>query len=349
MHPLTASPQSERVVVSPNSARATVAVVGAGAVGGYFGGMLARAGVPVAFIGRPAFVEAVRARGLRLETTTFTESIPVRASTEFEALRGVDLVLVCVKSQDTRTAAAAIAPFVGSATTVLSLQNGVENVDGIRQSTTAIVLPSVVYLAASTPSPGTVKHTGRGDLVIGPGGERTRWIQSLFQHAGVPCKMTEDIAGEMWEKFICNCALNAISAISQRTYGEIGRHTESRSLVESSIREALRVANRLGVTPTNMTDEAAAIATVLRLTQQIAGAISSTAQDLRNGKRTEIDALNGFIARQGREIGIPVPVNHTLYSLVKFLEASGNPDPIGRSRFLRRPRSERGASPSSET
>lgn len=305
-----------------------VVVVGAGAVGGYFGGLLARAGVQVTLIGRPGFVEAVNTRGLRMETHTFTETVQVNASTELHPVSDADLVLLCVKTPDSRSASEAIAPYLSSDTTLLSLQNGVDNVSILRRATTASsVLPAVVYLAASVPEPGTVRHTGRGDLIIGPPGVETSRIQKLFRRAAVDCRVTEHIDDEMWEKFICNCALNALSAIAQKTYGEISQHPECWHVATAAIREALQVARARGISPTRMSDVPTATDTVFQLTRQISGALSSTAQDLRNHRRTEIDSLNGFIARQGHELGIPVPVNETLHALVKFLESQPTPVP----------------------
>jgi 2-dehydropantoate 2-reductase len=298
-----------------------VAVVGAGAVGGYFGGMLARAGVPVTLIGRPALVEAVQRAGLRLETLTFQETIPVKASSDMGAARGADIVLICVKTTDTLAAAEELAPFLSPGTIVLSLQNGVDNVRQIQGAIHAVVLPAVVYLAASVPQPGHVKHTGRGDLIIGPDGAEATRLKELFQHAGVPCQASGNIQGDLWEKFTCNCALNAISALCQKTYGEVGGHADSWQLAEAVIQETLLVASALGISPSNMGDLREATATVRQLTRQIPAAYSSTAQDLRRRKPTEIDSLNGYIARRGRDLGIGVPVSRTLHALVKLAEA----------------------------
>src|SRR5438094_9406086 len=146
-----------------------IAVVGAGAVGGYFGGLLARAGAPVVMIGRPAFVEAVKKNGLFLDTLQFQESVRVEASTELSAVRGAEIVLFCVKTTDNATTARALAPLLAPGALVLSMQNGVDNVEQIRAAATKIdALPAVVYVAASVPEPGRVKHVGRGDLVLGP-------------------------------------------------------------------------------------------------------------------------------------------------------------------------------------
>src|SRR6267143_6886585 len=160
-----------------------IAVVGAGAVGGYFGGLLARAGAPVVMVGRPPFVEAVKKNGLFLDTLHFQESVRVEASTELGAVRGAEIVLFCVKTTDNAVTARAIAPLLAPGALVLSMQNGVDNVEQIRAAAAMEALPTVVYVAASVPEPGRVKHVGRGDLVFGPRNEKTERVASLFSRA----------------------------------------------------------------------------------------------------------------------------------------------------------------------
>ncbi|MDQ2736370.1 MAG: 2-dehydropantoate 2-reductase, partial [Pseudomonadota bacterium] len=144
-----------------------VAVVGAGAVGGFFGAMLARAGHPVVLVARPAHVRAIERDGLRLERAGSVESIRVDASVDLAAVRGADLILFCVKSTDTDSAAAAMTPHLDAGALVLSLQNGVENAAVIARHVACVVVPAVVYVATSMGGPGVVRHHGRGDLVIG--------------------------------------------------------------------------------------------------------------------------------------------------------------------------------------
>lgn len=163
-----------------------IAVVGAGAVGGYFGGLLARAGAPVVMIGRPAFVDAVKKNGLFLDTLQFQEKVRVEASAEIDALRGAEIVLFCVKTTDNAATARAIDPLLANGALVLSMQNGVDNVEQIRAAAGIDALPSVVYVAASVPEPGRVRHVGRGDLVVGPKNEKTERIAALFSRANVP-------------------------------------------------------------------------------------------------------------------------------------------------------------------
>ncbi len=305
----------------------TVAVVGAGAVGSYFGAQLARAGHRVTLIGRAAHVQAIERDGLRLDMAGKVETIRLGASTDIATARGADLVLVCVKSTDTEAAAKALAQHLDKNAVVLSLQNGVENAPTIAKQVTQVVLPGVVYVATSLPEPGTVKHFGRGDLVIGPldarAGKRAEMtallkdVADFFASANVPVKVSNEVMGELWQKLLVNCAYNAISGLAQAPYGELTALPEVRAIMQGAVREVVALANAEGVPM----DYATALAGMERIAVAMPGQLSSTAQDMARGKPSEIDHLNGFVARRGRELGIATPVNETLHALVKLVEA----------------------------
>jgi len=298
-----------------------VAVIGAGAVGGYFGGMLARAGIPVVLIGRPAFVGAVKHSGLRLDTVQFQETVHPEVSTELAATSDADVVLFCVKTTDTAATAKGMANHLSARAIVVSLQNGVNNAEEIRVASGIEALPAVVYVAASMPAPGHIKHLGRGDLVLGPKNEKTEKLANLFSRANVGCRISENIEGELWTKLVWNCALNAVSALGQVTYGEIIASPDAKRMVETVVYEVLQVARAKGIHPPGLEDPKAAIAGSFKIAEQMSGTRSSTAQDMARGKRTEIDSLNGYVARLGAELGVATPANHTLFTLVKLQEA----------------------------
>jgi 2-dehydropantoate 2-reductase len=203
---------------------------------------------------------------------------------------------------------------------VLSLQNGVDNAEQIRAAAAIEALPIVVYVAASVPKPGRVKHVGRGDLVIGPRNEKTERVAALFTRAGVPCRISENIEGELWTKLIWNCALNAVSALGHAKYGQIAASADARKVVETVVDEVLAVARAADIHPPGLEDPKVAIGGAFKIATQMAEAFSSTAQDMMRGKRTEIDSLNGYISRRGEEIGVSTAVNHVLYALVKLAE-----------------------------
>jgi 2-dehydropantoate 2-reductase len=299
-----------------------VAVVGTGAVGGYFGGLMAHAGAPVVMIGREAFVTAVNRDGLVLDTVNLRATVRVEASTEMSAARGADLVLFCVKTTDNAEAARQLAPCLPHGASVISLQNGVDNVQQIQGSANIDALPAVVYVAASRPEPNVVKHVGRGDLVVGPPSDKVTAIAETFRRATIPCRISDNIEGELWVKLIWNCALNAISALGRTRYGRIAESADARTLVEEVVREVLAVASAARVTVPAVESAGTALAGSLKIATQMSDAYSSTAQDVMRGKRTEIDSLNGYIVRRGAELGVPTPINHALFTLVKLLETT---------------------------
>ena len=300
-----------------------VAVLGAGAVGCYFGGMLARAGHAVTLIGRPVHVDAFRKNGLHFEGLKFDEHIPVMASTVPDAVRGARLVLFCVKSPDTEAAAAQIAPHLDPDAIVLSLQNGVDNAERIVGRIDRAVIPAVVHVATEMLGPGHLKHHGRGDLTIGslkdpapPALQAAlRSVQGWFAAAGVPVEISDNVQGALWGKLAVNCAYNAISALGQAPYGKMVESVGIRDVMRDATLEVLAVAKACGVRMAPDTLER-----VAGIAGAMAGQRSSTAQDMARGRPTEIDHLNGFILRQAEKRGVAVPVNRTLYALVKLVE-----------------------------
>lgn len=301
--------------MNPTKNPLKVAVMGAGAVGCYFGGMLARAGHDVTFIARPQHVEAIARDGLRLETKTFDERVRLNAVTGAEGARDADLVLFCVKSMDTEAAGRQLKPMLRPDTLVLCLQNGVDNAERLRG-----VLPehavaaAVVYVATEMAGPGHLKHHGRGELVIEPSATAERVAQAL-RDAGVPTDISDNVRGALWLKLILNSAYNAISAIAQKPYGESVKGEGIWDVMRDVVDECLAVAKADGVqVPTD--PHAAA----RKLVESMPAQYSSTAQDLARGKPTEIDFLNGYIVRRGQALGIPTPANRVLWALVKLME-----------------------------
>lgn len=290
--------------------------MGAGAVGCYYGGMLARAGHEVVLIARQPHVAAVARNGLRLQTQSFDEFIPLDVSTNANAVQGADVVLFCVKSSDTEPAGRMMQPYLQAGTRVVCLQNGADNADRLR-----VVLPNqgvsaaVVYVATEMAGPGHVKHNGRGDLVIEPFASSAAVAQALIA-AGVPTVVSKNVRGELWAKLMLNCAYNAVSAIAQLPYGKTVSGVGVPELMRSVVAECLAVAHADGVQVVGDTYDA-----VAQLAASMPRQSSSTAQDLARGKPTEIDYLNGFIVQRGQALGIAAPANQVLWTLVKLLES----------------------------
>ena len=204
------------------------------------------------------------------------------------------------------------------------MQNGVDNADQLRAAANIDAISAVVYIGAFVPEPGTVKHGGRGDLVVGPRNARTEKISALFERAQVPCRISDNIEGELWTKLTWNCALNAISALGHARYGEIAASPDAKKIVANLVTEFLAVARAAKIHLPDFENPQNAINGAYKVAETLSTVFSSTAQDLQRGKRTEIDSLNGYIARRGAELGVPTPVNQALATLVKLAESNAS-------------------------
>jgi 2-dehydropantoate 2-reductase len=305
-----------------------IAVVGAGAVGSFYGAMLAQAGHRVTLIGRPAHVQAISRNGLKLDlaTSSTTEIIQIEASTELSSLHTADLVLFCVKSTDSASVALQIAPYLSPNALMMSLQNGVENSNLIAQQVANVVIPCVVYVATEIPAPGYVKHHGRGDLVIGTmqssrlsDPQKTlQAIVELFASAQVSVQISTNVMAELWSKLMINCAFNAISGLAQIQYGKLAALEPVRSTQTALVKEVIAVAKADGI----HLSETLALQAVEQISVTMGSQKSSTAQDMARSKLSEIDHLNGFIVRRGMALGVATPVNQALFALVKLVEST---------------------------
>jgi 2-dehydropantoate 2-reductase len=283
--------------------------------------MLARAGAPVTMLGRPGkpstHLEAMARDGLRMRTVTFDERVAVETGNDPARVASAELVLFCVKSMDTETATEQIAPHLFDDTIVADLQNGFDNPQRMRRLGVDPI-PAVVYVGAAVETPGEVRHRGRGDLVIGHRGraEDVEKVAAWLEAAAVPCRISDEIERELWLKLILNSMANAISALSDATYGQLVDFEPAWEVAVEVAREAVAVAQADGYE----LQHEQVVARGLEVARSVGAATSSTQQDIARGRATEIDALNGYIARRGAEVGVPVPVNHALWALVKLIE-----------------------------
>ncbi|MBU6304476.1 MAG: 2-dehydropantoate 2-reductase [Betaproteobacteria bacterium] len=306
------------------SQRPEIAVVGAGAVGCFFGGRLAQAGHPVTLIGRPSHVDAINRDGLWIDSQDSCGAIPVRASVAVSDAANADLILLAVKSADTVAVAKTLSTVLRPDALILSLQNGVDNCARLRPYIVQTAFPAVVYVAVGMQGPGRVKHFGRGELVIGdpesssssPSEDSLRMIARVFESAGIPCAVSPEIKRALWKKFLVNCTYNGISALGQIPYGKMVQVPQIQSLIEALTAEFIQVAQAEGV---DLSPEEAALANQT-IAQTMPGQRSSTAQDLARGKPTEIDYLNGVVVEIAHRHGISVPTHRAIHGLVKMLE-----------------------------
>ena len=298
-------------------------VLGAGAVGCFFGGMLARAQHDVTLIARVDRAEAINELGLEMDCKSFQEVIKVKASSDLSLLRDADLVLLSVKSPDTEKTIQDIFSVLPSHAVILSLQNGVANTQIASSLISNPIYPAVVYVAAGMNGHRTMKHHGRGELLVGSLQEITPQDQenlagicALFESSGISCAIAAQIKRDMWLKFLVNCSYNGISGIGQITYGEMVRVPEIVQQIDGITHEFIKIAALEGVLISEAEGrEANELIASTMVTQR-----SSTAQDLARGKKTEIDFLNGYIVQLAKKYGVEVPYNQSVYALIKMLE-----------------------------
>ncbi|MFE3837074.1 ketopantoate reductase family protein [Pseudogemmobacter sonorensis] len=304
---------------------AGIAVMGAGAVGCYYGALLAEAGEAVTLIGRPALAAAVRDQGgLFLETGGHKRLVPAAEAagkpglsvvTGPEGVAGADLVLFAVKSGDTEAAGRQIAPHLAPGAAVLSLQNGVGNAPALSEVLGREVIPTVVYVAVEMAGPGHVRHKGRGELILGPGAGADAAALRLGV-AGIRAEVSDRAQAALWTKFTVNCVFNAASALTRQPYGVIAAQPGAEAFLRGVMAECLAVARASGVDlPQDFWPIIEGIITGMP------GQFSSTAQDLMRGKKTEIDHLNGEVLRRAEALGLAVPLNAALWVMVKAAEA----------------------------
>lgn len=310
----------------------TVGIMGAGAVGMFLAARLARGGTRVVAVARPGHVEAVTGHGLQVASVDGPFVAHPTVSADPGVLRGCHVVLVCVKTVDTDATALLLDGVLGAETLVVSVQNGVDNAWRLRERLSPAVVPAVVYVSAEMTGPGQLRHNGGGRLIVGAplADERARpeaqrrlaALARALQHAGVPCQTSDDVRVDLWTKLTANCAYNAISALSGQRYGRLAADDGVQDVMQLVTDEIAAVAAADGV-PVTRAALGDAVAAIARIMPQ---ALSSTAQDLQAGRRTEIDDLNGFVVRRGTTLGVPTPVNRTLQALVKFAERSRSAD-----------------------
>jgi 2-dehydropantoate 2-reductase len=310
-------------MTSNGGAGERVLVMGTGALGAFFGGRLAQAGVDVVFVARGATLEALRRDGLRIESAGGVEHVaPVRAVGSPAEAGPCGVVLVCVKSYDTDAAAAALRPAVGADTIVLSLQNGIENEARLAA---ALGLPPLLggltHIGAELVAPGVVHLDSGGRIIFGePGGAftpRVGRLQALFGAAGIDHRASRHIAVMQWDKLAWNAAFNAATAITRRTVGALLTDADGHALVRAAMLEVVAVAQASGVPlETARVDEA-----LRHSAGELAPLKTSMLQDRQRGRRLEYDALNGAVLRAAARHGVAVPVNRVLHDLLAVIDA----------------------------
>jgi 2-dehydropantoate 2-reductase len=304
-----------------------VLVVGAGAVGGYFGALLARGGHEVAFVARGANLAALRAQGLRVELGGETIHLATPAAVDDPRdAPPPELVLVCVKSYDTPAVAAALRPAVRPETIVLSLQNGVENED-VLTSVLRLppLMPALTQIGVALTAPGVVHFSGRGNILFGePDGRpsaRAETVRAALAQAGIPVEVRADIRVAVWEKLAWNAGFNAVTTITRTTVAEALAVPATRDLVITAMEEVDAVATALGVPVRRRRTERVVADSIAALPDFH----TSMLQDLLRGRRLEYDAITGAVVRAAARAGVAVPANRALLALLARLDPGSRP------------------------
>ena len=298
-----------------------IAILGAGAIGSLFGALLWESGEDIVLIGRKKHVEAIRSRGLKISGISGERIVKPKAVTTTQEVGKVDLIIISVKSYDTEQAAKDALNMVHPNTAVLTIQNGLGNIEKLSEIIgEKHVIGGVTMQGSTFTKPGEIYHAGKGPTIIGElNGEitdRIKRIAETFNKAKIETKITRNIRGVLWDKIIINTGINALTAITRMKNGELLKIPEIKNTMIEAVKEAVNVAKALNI-KLEVKDH---VKRVIEIAEATANNKSSMLQDVERGKRTEIDFINGAIVKLGKKLGIETPVNETLTALVKGIE-----------------------------
>lgn len=296
-----------------------IAVIGAGGVGGYFGGRLAQAGQDVHFMARGEHLRALRDRGLRVRSIRGDFEIRVEATDDPKEIGPCDLVLFCVKSFDTPETAKRLGPLLGLETAVVSFQNGIDNEEAIAEEVGwEHVMGGVAFIFSSIVEPGVIEDTGGPARIAfgewdGRDSDRGTRLLEAFEQAGVDAALSRNIRQVLWNKLAFICAQAGMTAATGLPIGEIRSVPESLAMFRRIVEEVRDVAAAEGVDlGPDAVDRHVGFAEALE-----PGGRSSLHHDKTHGKRMELEALHGTVVRLAEKHGIPVPVSEAIYALLK--------------------------------
>ncbi len=296
-----------------------IVIMGTGGIGGFFGARLASVGEDVWFVARGNHLEAMNKHGLQIKSTVGSFSVPPgRMTDDVTSIGSADVVLFCVKSYDTESAARQLLPILRDNSLIISLQNGVDNEEKIRKSIDrGNVYGGVAYISSRITAPGEITEVGGFQrIVFGPQEQKSNGhaqaIHDAFLRAGIKSQLQDDITKELWRKLIFIASMGSLTALSRLTHGEILGNQRTVNVMFDAMREAQSVGWKLGV-QVEAVDETRVLEGLKRFSDDTR---SSMYFDLVAGKPMEIEALNGTIVRLGERIGVPTPVHRVIYSIL---------------------------------
>lgn len=299
-----------------------ITIIGAGAMGSLFGALLAESECEVwLFDIWRDHIKMINENGLRIERDGRSRAVKLNATDQTDRIGHADLIIVFVKSTQTAEAAKTAQQIVTPPCPVLTLQNGMGNADIIAETVGATsVVAGTTSHGATLLAPGSIRHAGEGPTVIGMWAEGdpspAHAIAKMFNAASIRTEVVEDVRRVVWEKLLVNIGINAITALTGIKNGQILDLEGTRQLSQTAVEEAMAVARAQGI---DVRDDAAE--NVLKVAEATGPNRSSMGQDVDNHRQTEIDAINGFVVREGRKCGLETPVNRTLTALIQTLQA----------------------------
>jgi 2-dehydropantoate 2-reductase len=298
-----------------------IAVMATGAVGGYFGARLARAGHEVAFVARGRQLEALRAHGLRVQSPLGDIHLPnIEVTDEPAGIGPVDLVMFTVKLWDTLEAADAIKPLLGENTAVVSFQNSVVKDDILRQALGAgHIIGGVCYIAATIAEPGVILHSGTMQKLVfgeydGSPSPRVRQFHEACTDSGIDAEISDQIEQTIWEKFVFLVGTSGTTSLARSTIGPIRSHPRARAFLHDVMAEVVQVGHAQGVPlPADYADQRLAF-----IDQMPAATTTSMHHDLERGNRLEVPWLSGDVVERGARLGVATPGNRAIYDILSI-------------------------------
>jgi len=291
-------------------------MVGAGSVGGFFGAHLVRKGVDCSFLLRPKTLQVIRTKGLTIQSPEQSFTVHPNASTDPKDLAPADLIVLAVKRYDLDDVLHLLQPVVTPTTTILTLQNGVDTEARIMESFSDVrLLGGLAYIYSKIASPGVIEHYKRGEVAIGVwhGGD-VEAVKAVFEAGGIACRVPSDIRRTKWEKMCWNVVFNPLTVLIDDRIAKALTYPDLRVLIHRIVDEAVAVARAEGVDLGPKMAEK-----LIQSSEEIRDIHTSMFDDWKAGRRTEIEYLNGYLVRQGLVLGVPTPVNATLYALIKAM------------------------------
>jgi len=308
-----------------------IAVMGAGSIGGYFGGMLAQGGHQVTLIARGAHRQAIEAHGLKIVTDDREFTVRCATTDDPISVGPVELVLLTVKTYHNAQAVPAMIPLIDEDTTVLCLQNGIDSYQAVAQAVAPVVrskkvLPGAAYIEASRPDPGVVRQSGQVVRIVfgeldGSDSDRGQLILRALEQSGIPAQFTQDIQQTLWTKFLFIATMAGVTTLSRQTMAQLMPRPEWREAIIDCMREIEGVARALGV---NLAEDVVS-STMSYIEGSLEQMHASMHADVVAGRPLELDALNGAVVRAGRMVQAPTPVNNLIYAMVNPFKG-GHPE-----------------------